>query len=229
MSTDDGTRLVSDIYFPPCAGPHPVLLMRQPYGREIASTVVYAQPEYFARAGFLVVIQDVRGRGDSDGQFEAFQNEASDGRQTIRWAAALPDSDSRVCMYGFSYQAYTQLAVLDDPPEALVAIAPHMAAAELYSGWFYRQGILRLATTASWANQMLREDAWRRGAEATAQDLEVAYTENRLVRQLPLNSIDPITREDLPNYARNWLTHSKYDSYWPVSYTHLTLPTTPYV
>ena len=58
---------------PPQAGPHPTLLMRQPYGRDIASTVVYAHPVWFARHGYNVVIQDVRGRGDSDGDFYPFR------------------------------------------------------------------------------------------------------------------------------------------------------------
>jgi len=68
----DGVELVSDHYLPPGDVPHPTLLMRQPYGREIASTVVYAHPIWFARHGYNVVIQDVRGRGDSGGEFYPF-------------------------------------------------------------------------------------------------------------------------------------------------------------
>jgi predicted acyl esterase len=68
----DGTELVSDHYYPPAseAGhPAPTLLVRQPYGRAIATTVVYAQPVWFARHGYNLVVQDVSGRGDSDGSF----------------------------------------------------------------------------------------------------------------------------------------------------------------
>ncbi|MGZ0657163.1 CocE/NonD family hydrolase [Coraliomargarita sp. W4R53] len=215
MVLSDGTMLTSDIYRAHNAGPQPVLLMRQPYGREIASTVVYAQPEYFARAGFMVVIQDVRGRGESEGDFETFQNEAKDGRETIEWAAALEGSDGRVCMYGFSYQAYTQLAVLENKPDALVAIAPHMCAADLYNGWFYNNGILRLSTTLTWGNQMLREDAWRRGATSSAEALEASYTNlPKLMKAYPLESVDPLTRSDLPTYAADWLSHPEKDAYW---------------
>src|SRR5271155_231338 len=75
----DGVALVSDHYYPPESrygkGPWPTLLMRQPYGRDIASTVVYAHPVWFARQGFHVAIQDVRGRGDSEGEFYPFRNE----------------------------------------------------------------------------------------------------------------------------------------------------------
>ena len=67
----------------PVSGPHPTLLMRQPYGRDIASTVVYAHPVWFARHGYNVVIQDVRGRGGSEGEFYPFRHERDDGAETI--------------------------------------------------------------------------------------------------------------------------------------------------
>ncbi len=70
MLTRDGVRLDADIYRPDADGPFPVLLMRQPYGRAIASTVVYAHPTWYAAHGYIVVIQDVRGRGTSEGTFK---------------------------------------------------------------------------------------------------------------------------------------------------------------
>ena len=215
MPLNDGVTLACDLYQPEGDGPYPGLLMRQPYGRSIASTVVYGQPEYFARQGFLVVIQDVRGRGDSEGDFYAFRNEANDGIETINWVAGLPQCDGRVCMYGFSYQAYTQLAVLANRPAALVAIAPHMTAADLYNGWFYKNGILRLATTLSWGNQMLREDDRRVGAEGSAEALERSWRQpGALTPQLPIAGIDPLCRSDLPTYAADWLAHDQPDDFW---------------
>jgi predicted acyl esterase len=62
-----GITLEADVYYPQGQGPFPVLLMRQPYGRAIASTVVYAHPRWYASHGYIVVIQDVRGRGSSGG------------------------------------------------------------------------------------------------------------------------------------------------------------------
>ncbi|MGH9679583.1 MAG: CocE/NonD family hydrolase, partial [Candidatus Acidiferrales bacterium] len=103
----DGVSLVSDHYFPPEPGPHPTLLMRQPYGRDIASTVVYAHPAWFARRGYNVVVQDVRGRGDSEGEFYPFRHEGPDGADTIACLRSLPESNGRVGMYGFSYQGMT--------------------------------------------------------------------------------------------------------------------------
>src|ERR1700723_1422624 len=97
----DGVQLFSDHYYPRGDGPLPTLLMRQPYGRDIASTVVYAHPVWFARHGYHVAIQDVRGRGDSDGEFYPFRNETTDGADTIAWLRARPESNGRVGMYGF--------------------------------------------------------------------------------------------------------------------------------
>src|SRR6202050_4853839 len=113
----DGVHLVSDHYYPPAPGPHPTLLMRQPYGRDIASTVVYAHPAWFARHGYNVVIQAVRGRGNSEGEFYPFRSEGADGADTIAWLRARAESNGRVGMYGFSYQGMTQLLAAAEKPE----------------------------------------------------------------------------------------------------------------
>ena len=140
MRTRDGVRLDADVYFPDAPGPHPVLLMRQPYGRRIASTVCYAHPAWYAAHGYIVVIQDVRGRGSSEGEFQLFVREADDGADAVAWAASLPGADGSVGMYGFSYQGLTQLLAAAEQPDGLVCIAPGMTACDLYRGWFYRNG-----------------------------------------------------------------------------------------
>src|SRR5262245_41669 len=99
----DGCQLRADIYRPIGSGPYPVLLMRQPYGKTLASTVTMPHPTWFARQGLMVVVQDVRGRGRSEGEFTPFVHEAEDGYDTVEWAASLPNSNGRVGMYGFSY------------------------------------------------------------------------------------------------------------------------------
>jgi uncharacterized protein len=214
MLTRDGVKLVADVYQPLGDGPFPVLLMRQPYGRDIASTVVYAHPAWFARHGFIVVIQDVRGRGDSEGEFYPFRNEIDDGYDTVLWAAGLPKSKGRVGMYGFSYQGSTQLLAAIGKPAPLRALAPHMTAFDLYSGWFYRNRILQLSTTLAWANQLLREDARRRASPSLAALDESWLAPGRLSSAFPINEAAPITNFDLPAYARDWLRHPRYDEYW---------------
>ena len=70
LTLKEGIKLQSKVWFPKdIEGPWPALLMRQPYGKEIASTVTYAHPAWWASHGYLVVIQDVRGQGESGGVF----------------------------------------------------------------------------------------------------------------------------------------------------------------
>src|SRR4029077_2646474 len=109
----------------------PPLPVRQPCGRDSASTVVYGHPAWFASHGYNVVIQDVRGRGDSEGEFYPFRYEASDGADTIAWLRSRPESNGRVGMYGFSYQGMTQWLAAAQQPEGLACIAPGMAACDL--------------------------------------------------------------------------------------------------
>jgi uncharacterized protein len=214
-SLSDGTILVSDHYYPEGEGPWPTLLMRQPYGRDIASTVVYAHPVWFARHGYHVAIQDVRGRGGSGGEFYPFRHEGCDGAESIAWLRGLPACDGRIGMYGFSYQGATQLLAAAEQPEGLICIAPHMTAADLYHGWFYHHGALRLSSTLGWGIQMLREDARRRGLREVNARLEAAWANIRSqASQAPYADHPAITDPELPSYVRDWISHREPDDYW---------------
>ena len=211
----DGVELASDHYYPDGKGPWPTLLMRQPYGRDIASTVVYAHPVWFARHGYHVAIQDVRGRGGSTGEFYPFRNEGRDGAEAIRWLRAHPASNGRIGMYGFSYQGATQLLAAAEQPEGLQCIAPHMTATDLYHGWFYHQGALRLNSTLGWGIQMLREDARRKGMHAASDRLESAWADVRAqAAHVPYASHPAIADPELPGYVRDWLSHREPGEYW---------------
>ncbi len=122
-----------------------------------------------------MVIQDVRGRGDSEGEFYPFRNEGADGKETIAWLLTRSESNGRVGMYGFSYQGMTQLLAAAEQPEGLVCIAPGMTACDLYHGWFYYQGALRLASSLGWGMQMLKEDARRMQLREASDRLEQAW------------------------------------------------------
>jgi putative CocE/NonD family hydrolase len=211
----DGVELVSDHYYPPEAGPHPTLLMRQPYGRDIASTVVYAHPVWFARRGYNVVIQDVRGRGDSQGEFYPFRNEARDGAETIAWLRTRPEANGRIGMYGFSYQGLTQLLAAAEQPEGLVCIAPGMTACDLYHGWFYHNGALRLASSLGWGLQMLKADTRRKRLREASDKLEQAWT--HLAEQtgvLPFRSHPALHGTGVPQYVLDWFDHAEPGEYW---------------
>src|SRR5580658_10033280 len=206
----DGIELVSDHYYPAEPGPHPTLLMRQPYGRDIASTVAYAHPAWFASHGYNVVIQDVRGRGDSGGDFYPFRHEARDGAETIAWLSMRPESNGSIGMYGFSYQGATQLLAAAEQPDGLVCIAPGMTAHDLYHGWFYHQGALRLASSLGWGLQMLKADARRRQLREASDRLEQAWT--NLPAQssvLPFRDHPALRAQGLPSYVADWFDHSE--------------------
>ncbi len=211
----DGARLVSDHYYPAEEGPHPTLLMRQPYGRDIASTVVYAHPVWFARHGYNVVIQDVRGRGDSEGHFYPFRHERSDGAATIEWLRTRSECDGGIGMYGFSYQGMTQFLAAAAQPEGLVAIAPGMAACDLYNGWFYHNGALRLASSLGWGLQMLKEDTRRLKLREASNRLEQAWADLRnQFGVLPFRAHPALQSEGLPTYVIDWFDHEQPGEYW---------------
>ena len=213
----DGVALVSDHYYPPGNAPQPTLLMRQPYARDIASTVVYAHPAWFARHGYNVVIQDVRGRGGSEGSFYPFRHEGRDGAETIAWLRTRRESNGRIGMYGFSYQGATQLLTAAERPEGLECIAPAMTACDLFAGWFYHNGALRLSSSLGWGVQMLKEDARRLGLHEASERLEAAWLNVRSqAMHLPYGFHPAIADPALPSYVGDWLAHPTPGQYWSV-------------
>jgi uncharacterized protein len=203
MQTRDGVRLDADLYRPGGNGPFPVLLMRQPYGRRIASTVCYAHPSWYADRGYIVVIQDVRGRGTSEGAFRLFADDAADGADAIAWAAALPDSSGAVGMYGFSYQGTNQLLAASPCPPALKALAPAMIGWNLGTDWAYENDAFCLAAGLGWATQIGAETARLAGDE---EAFDILF---RASRALPFHS--PIAAR--PNYLEQVAHHTHYQEW----------------
>ncbi|MFK8183220.1 MAG: CocE/NonD family hydrolase [Phormidesmis sp.] len=224
MQTRDGVRLDADVYRPNAAvvgeGPWPVLLMRQPYGRAIASTIVYAHPSWYAAQGYIVVIQDVRGRGTSEGVFDLFAHEVTDGAETVRWAAQLSGSNGQVGMYGFSYQGMTQLqaaegcfghrgadsqGIKDIGEVALKAIAPAMTGYHLYEDWAYENGALLLQLGLTWAVQLATETARREGDVETYQKLVSASRQLPLLDEIPAK---PSVLADVDSFWHQWVANA---------------------
>ena len=171
----DGVTLLSDVYRPDGDGPFPVILMRLPYDKTQAENITYAHPSWYARHGYLVVVQDTRGRWTSEGEFYPFLNEAEDGYDAIEWAARLPGANGRVGMYGFSYAGATQLLPATLRPPSLVTICPALTASQYYEGWTYNQGALALAFAASWATDLAGGVARRRGDDEDFAALGAAF------------------------------------------------------
>lgn len=213
MLTSDGVRLDADIWMPAGDGEAPVLLMRQAYGRRLGSALCYAHPAWYARQGFMVVVQDVRGRGTSEGDFSAFVHEARDGCEAVEWAAALPRSNGRVGLYGFSYQGTNQLLAASLRPGTLKAMAPAMIGWNLFADWASEDGALRLASNIGWGIQMAAGTADHVGDTAAWEELFSAS------RALPLNA--PVNarpaileRHRALGHYHDWLEREADDPYW---------------
>ncbi len=153
LKLHDKCELISRLWFPSKGGPWPALLMRQPYGRAIASTVTYMHPTWWASHGYLVVIQDVRGQGDSTGEFTGFNQEASDTSATLPWVRSLPECNGKVGTYGFSYQGLTQLLGKEgiEPPNCL---APAMTGLKEQDHWSCEGGAFWWHLGLAWGIQL---------------------------------------------------------------------------
>ena len=196
MHCRDGTALVARIWQPAGEGPWPVLLMRQPYGRAIASTVTYAHPSWYASQGFLVVVQDVRGQGDSAGTFAGFRQEASDSADAVRWARGLPGSNGQLGTYGFSYQGLTQLLNDGSPedPEALPdCTAPAMAGPDERLHWACEGGAHWWGLGLGWGLQLAALQCRRRGDRESWQRIRRSLESGAFLGEGPalLWELDP--------------------------------------
>lgn len=209
----DGVVLRANIYRPARPGRFPVLLQRTPYDKRFAQTVVYQHPAWYARQGYVVAVQDVRGRYKSEGKFNPYRSEAADGAATIRWAAELDSTTGSVGTYGFSYAGANQLLAAGERPEALACAVVACAGDDFFDGWTYRGGALHLAFLLSWTLEALAiADAIRDG------DMELAGRRRRAAQNLPTVYTTPIPELKrsglLPEYFFEWLEHDRRDDYW---------------
>ncbi len=212
----DGTVLRADVYRPDPVGTYPVLLMRLPYGRAIASTVTYRHPAWYARRGYIVVIQDVRGCGASAGTFYPFRHEEADGYDTVRWCAQdLPGSNGTVGMYGFSYQGVTQWQAAIAQPPGLVTICPAMASADLTEGWLHWGGAFCWEFGLTWALQLTQNQAQFHRLEPLATQLAEAQREvARWLAFRPQAQMPPLRGVPQGAFFLDWLANPPDSAYW---------------
>jgi uncharacterized protein len=214
MKTRDGVTLHSDIYRPRADGTFPVILMRTPYDKSASWA---AAPAYqVATHGYVVIVQDVRGRYTSEGEWYPFRHESEDGYDAVEWAAALPFSNGKVGMTGGSYVGATQmLAAIAHPPH-LAGICPGVTASNYHDGWTYQGGALEQWFDQNWTTQLATNTLWRLIAKNTnallgAPTLPLAQYSAFNYAALPAGAN---ATAQLAPYYLDWLAHPDYDAYW---------------
>jgi len=210
----DGVVLRADILLPGQGGPFPVLVYRTPYGKKNAREE-YQTFEHAVKRGYAVVIQDVRGRYRSDGEFRPYENEGRDGYDTIEWAARQPWSNGAIGTFGLSYPGAVQwLAAVQAPPH-LKAMVPAMTFSNARN-FFYAGGTWDMSWI-DWIWFNIAPDVRaKRGLAGPKTYLEAEQgwsTEGpRMQGFLPLAEL-PQLKQVAPYYY-DWLRHPPQDSWW---------------
>lgn len=195
----DGTLLAADVYLPNQPGRYPVLLERTPYGKAGGK----GEALYFAPHGYAVVIEDTRGRYDSDGVWYAFAHDPDDGQDTIAWAARQPWSDGKVVTIGDSYNAMDQWLAATRNNPALAGMIVGFGPADLYRTTVYPGGAFKLGMM-QWALQTGRHTLLTTG---TLLDWP------QLLGHLPVSAALAQVGFQQPFYS-DWIDHPAYDVYW---------------
>lgn len=174
----DGVELVSTVYRPDVPGRFPVLLTRTPYGRDLGVNSAYLNPWRVAALGFVVIMQDCRGRFGSEGEFVPSVNEVADGADTVEWAAGLPYADGTVGMWGRSYFAETQWRAALSRPRGLAALAPGVSAGgNAADGALFRGGVFELGSRLGWGHASAAVDVIGRDPDPESAAREMALWE----------------------------------------------------
>lgn len=233
----DGTVLAADIYLPgeggeKVPGTFPTLVERTPYGKSGAQ----ASGIFFARHGYAVVVQDVRGRNDSSGTFYPYVTEAKDGYETVEWAAKQPWSDGKVGTFGISYMAATQMLLVhnDRLPPHLVSMAPGYASASYYGDGAYTGGAFKSAHNLDYETNFAAAeyDEEHGTADQMTPIKRAKEAVDQLYWRIPLRPFKPLQEAHFPTLD-DYMAHYTYDAYWAALndipfYNRITVPVLSY-
>ena len=196
----DGVTLSTDIYLPDAAGSFPTVLIRTPYSNN--SDTQIEQARRFANSGYACVVQDCRGRWDSDGEYYPFR-EGPDGNDTQEWIGKQPWSDGHIGMAGGSYLGTVQWQSAPHRSTYLKCMAPRVICCDYFSGLVYPGGAFQLNVLMSWG---MRTNA-RTGQSIDYHNwIEAFYN-------LPVEQMDEQAGRTLP-FWKDWVEHDTYDAYW---------------
>src|SRR5258708_2191594 len=216
----DRVILKADIYRPKADGKYPVLLQRTPYDKN--NTRSFGMKA--AARGYVVIVQDVRGRFTSEGEWYPFRHELQDGYDTGDGAAPPRKANGKVGMFGGSCGGAPQmLAAIASPPH-LSGIAPSVTASDYHENWTYQGGAFEQWFNQSWSSELAENTL----ARSLAKDTNALNWKDALpLANYPL--LAPPAPNSLAPYYRDWLAHPTYDDYWKAvsleeSYSHIQVP-----
>jgi len=210
----DGVKLRADVLRPAGRGPFPVLIYRTPYDKDQEQRT-YTTFQRGLERGYAVVVQDVRGRYASEGEFHPYAQESHDGYDTIEWAAAQPWSSGSVGTFGLSYPGAAQwLAAVEGPPH-LRAMVPAMSFAS-QEGFVHASGAFDMSWIY-WAWHEIAPDVRRRRHLAGPVDASLVTAAWRaegatMVATLPLERMERL--RDVAPFYYEWLSHPPDDPWW---------------
>lgn len=223
VATPDGILLATEHFAPRMPGPHPTILMREPYGLSGFATV----GEIYAERGYNVVLQACRGTDKSSGEFDPFGHERDDGLATIEWIKAQPWFDGRLGTTGPSYLGYAQWAICDALPRKS-AMAIKVASAEFRSIVFPGGG-LAVGLWLSWIQTVegLKGNQMRTARRMFTGGIERATL--RATMKLPLRDADKRVSGRIVPFWRRWMDEAiGNDAFWrPLDHTHRLSARTP--
>ncbi len=209
----DGTQLATDLYFPVEPGIYPLLLERTPYGKHQSIMVSIQAPQFLACHGFVVAIQDTRGRYASEGTWYPFRDEAwaekQDGDDGGEWLAAQPGSNGKVVSFGGSFAGFNQYLLAGELPPHLVALFPRQAACDLRKEWVYRGGALELGFILTWGARQSLEALRNRLVQL---ERRVSQDPMDLLKAWPLNSHPLFTNTF--EWLHDYLERQQDREYW---------------
>ena len=219
----DGTRLDATVYRPrDQRDPLPAVFTLTPY---VADTYL-ERALYFAKNGYVFALVDVRGRGNSEGEFEPFVNDGRDGCDVVEWLAKQPWCDGKVAMWGGSYAGFDQWATAKSFPPHLATIVPAAAAHPGIDFPFLHnikypyiiQWLTHTSGATSNANLFGSTDFW------------ISKFTELYLKHLPFEELGRLVGNETPLF-KTFISHPTPDAYWdattpsPDEYRRMELPT----
>jgi uncharacterized protein len=205
--TRDGLTLSCDVFLPTERGRHwPVMLLRTPYETLHAPHIDWAV--WWARRGYAVVIQDCRGKYESEGTFNAYVDDGRDGFDALEWIASQPWCDGKIGMSGRSYGGIVQWQVAPLRSPFLTALAPQVIMGDYFGDCH------RIGGAVQWALTINAAITFSTAVALTQLGNTHMWGNMRWLRHLPLidADVEAIGRE-IPFY-REWCAHTVYDDFW---------------